>query len=351
MPTPTAKYAIKAEDKSSSVIRGIKGKLKGLSGAFGGMGASIAGIVGVGGFGAMIKGSLDSADAMQKLSIQLGFSTEFLSEMKHAAELSGASLDDVTKGGRKLQQSLTDAADGGKSTSEAFDKLGLSVDELLQLHPDEQLLIVGDALSKMENQAEKTDTAMLLMGKSGAALNQVFVGGADSVQKMRNEAEALGLSLSRDAADGAANANDAILRLEGAFKGAGQSLATDFAGPIENIADFIRTTLVPILGFLLDSVTTVGRAFGGMAAGVVALLSGNFSEAGSIFSSTFDDAATAFSDSFAKRTAENNRPLNSPTQQKADREQKETREVIKEQTSVLKQVAKNTANTKFAVAG
>lgn len=353
MPTPTAKYAIKAEDKSGAALNSIKGKLKGLSGAFGGMAGSIAGIVGVGGFGAMIKGGIDAADSMQKMSIQLGLSTEFLSEMKHAAELSGTSLDSVTKGSRKLQQSLVDAADGGKSTAEAFEKLGLNVDDLLKLHPDEQLLMVGDALSKMGNSAEKTDTAMALLGKAGAELNQVFVGGAEGVAKMREEAKGLGLTLTRDAADGAANANDALLRLQRAFSGVGLSLATEFAEPIEKIANFLSNEFVPLLKNVVGFVMGVGRGIGGLGAAMGAFFSGEFGVAGNIIGQLTEDLFGGSSGevSNAVSNGSGGSAGASGPRMGEDPEQRKTRELMKDQSVALKEIARNTKAPKFAVAG
>lgn len=349
MPTPTAKYDIKAQDKSSKVISGIKGKLKGLSGAFGGMAGSIAGIVGVGGFGAMIKQSLDAADNIQKLSIRLGHSTEFLSEMGHAAQLGGSSLGAVEKGSKRLSQSIGDFEKGGKLAAESFADLGLNMEELIKLDADEQFLRVNHALAGMNKGSERTKKALDLLGRSGTEMLAVFDGGKDSIAAMRQEAKDLGISLTKDAADGAANANDAMLRLTTAFTGVGQALATDFAGPMVDIADSLRTNVIPVIRGLIDVVFGLAKAFGGAVAAAAAFFSGDFSGAGDIISDVGSDLFDTIGAAFGGGKDE--APATGKTGAPKDREQEKTRQKLDDQTAVMKEIAKNTRGVPQAVAG
>ena len=54
----------------------------------------------------------DSGDEFQKMSARLGISAQALSEMKHAAELSGASIGDIELGIKKMSKTALDADRG-----------------------------------------------------------------------------------------------------------------------------------------------------------------------------------------------------------------------------------------------
>ena len=73
-----------------------------------------------------VKSFLDTGDELDKMSKRLGISVESLSELKFAAEQSGASLDDIEKGVKKLSSSVFDANNGIKASSDAFRALGLN---------------------------------------------------------------------------------------------------------------------------------------------------------------------------------------------------------------------------------
>jgi len=67
--------------------------------------------------------SLDFADAMQKLSIQSGATTEFLSEMKFVAEQSGVEFNNFTRSISLMQDNLIEARKGTKAQADAFKAL------------------------------------------------------------------------------------------------------------------------------------------------------------------------------------------------------------------------------------
>jgi len=69
----------------------------------------------------------DSSDKIAKTSRRIGVSTAFLQEMGHAAKLSGASVDDVTVGLRRLSAAAYEAGRGSKEQRDAFRALGVSV--------------------------------------------------------------------------------------------------------------------------------------------------------------------------------------------------------------------------------
>ena len=93
----TAELAIvlKGKDQASAALRGVGTGLNNMAGkarmagmALSAMGGAIMGILGM-----SIKTFVQMGDEVQKMALRTGFATETLSELRHAAQISGASLE------------------------------------------------------------------------------------------------------------------------------------------------------------------------------------------------------------------------------------------------------------------
>lgn len=183
-------------------------------------GAGLAGLGGaaLGGLYAAAKTFSDVGDAIDKMNKRTGLSTEFISEMGFAAEQSGSNIEELEKGVRKYQQTLGDAAAGNGAAIQAFDALGLSVEALMGMSPDEQFYAIAEAIRSIENPAEQVEAAMALLGRGGAQLIPLFKEGAAGMDALRRQARDLGLSFDGEAAQSAAKLNDALNSLNRALK-------------------------------------------------------------------------------------------------------------------------------------
>ena len=254
---------IKGTDKASGVMRKIGKAAKGL-------GIGIAGIataaIGMG--VAAVAQFAAAGDEIQKMALRTNFSTESLSELKHALELSGAGLDTLEKASKKLSKAMIDANDGLETYKRAFDKLGLSTEDLLKLSPEEQFNTVAEALAGLEDETLKVALAQDLFGRAGTQLLPMLAQGTEGIAAMKQEAHDLGLVFSQEAADSAAEFNDNITRLKGAFTGLLNELAKALmpvlealipvlvdvvkALPIKEIAELVSRLLPPLVALFLE---------------------------------------------------------------------------------------------------
>jgi len=101
----------------SSTAGRVSGGLRGLSGALGSMASLAAGA----GLMALAKNAIDTADSLRDMSIRTGVSVEQLSKLKTAAEMSGATIEDVGKGLAKTAIAI------GNSTSAASNATATAV--------------------------------------------------------------------------------------------------------------------------------------------------------------------------------------------------------------------------------
>jgi hypothetical protein len=189
--------------------------------------AGLAAALSAGAFADAIKQTIDFGDKVQKLSDRLGISTEALTQYQHVANLSGVSFQTLTLGLQRMTRRVSEAANGTGEAKDALKELGLSAVELEKLKPDQQFEVLAEAISRVKDSSDRVRIAMKLFDTDGVALLQTMTQGAAGIRQMRQEADALGLTLSRQEADEMAKYNDQITKMSGLFQGLAREIASD----------------------------------------------------------------------------------------------------------------------------
>ncbi len=207
---------------------------------------AVAGAAIVGAMTLIIKKTAAAGDQIHKMSLRTGFSAEALSELKYAAEISGASIETLEKGIKKMSKSLTDASLGLETYVRSFDRIGLSVEELMNLSPEKQFFKIANAIAGMESPTLRAATAQEIFGRAGTELLPLFAAGAEGLDELRQKAHELGIVFDQEAANKAAALTDAMTTLKGAFTGIGQTIALEFMPYITGIADAFADSMIDI---------------------------------------------------------------------------------------------------------
>ena len=79
---------------------------------------------------AAVKHFASAGDQLDKMAARTGISTNALSELGFAAEQSGTNLESIEKAVRRMQVSVYDLAQNSSTAVDAFDALGISLDQL-----------------------------------------------------------------------------------------------------------------------------------------------------------------------------------------------------------------------------
>jgi len=254
-------FVIQARNRAGAALSGAAGAFSRIKAAALSAKAATAGFVAILGAGFVgtlgtqaVRSALNAADAIQKFSIRTGASVEALSEYRFVAENAGVASQTLFTALQRMTRRIADAESGAGTAAPALEKLGIAIEDITGLKPEQQFELIADAMQSIESQAQRTSVAMALFDTEGVALLQTMTEGAAGIRRYREEARQLGLSLSRDQVDAAAAANDAILRLSSTFQGLGESLAVRFAPGITEVIDKIRNELVPELGNFENSI-------------------------------------------------------------------------------------------------
>jgi len=270
MATSELSILLKLRDEASAELGKVKENISGLGPVLKGAGIGILaiGAAAVGAGVASVKSFADTGDMLQKMAIKTGISTEALSGLKYAADLSGTSLETVgtaIKGTANFLQALSQDSAASAATMKT---LGLSVEQLQGLSPEDTFNILSEAIADVENPLTRAAVAQDVFGRSGLELLPMLASGREGLQAMKDEAADLGLIFSQDAANSAAAFNDNLTKLQGAVQGLMNEVAAALmpalmplidafvllvkALPIKEIGKLIAELLPPLVDLFLQ---------------------------------------------------------------------------------------------------
>ena len=184
-----------------------------------------------------------AGDNIDKMSQKIGISAESFQEWSYVFERSGANIDGLEAGMKKLSTVITDAGNGSKSAAEALKSVGLSVDDLNGKSQDEQLSIVIGKLQEMESGSERTAAASKLLGRSATDLGAVLNMTAQETDALKTEAHEYGMVMSDDAVKSSAAFEDSLTRLNGTVNGVKNSIGAELLPEITNGMDIIAAAI------------------------------------------------------------------------------------------------------------
>lgn len=165
-------------------------------------------------------------DEVGKLGQRIGITAQAINELGFVAQLNGGSVNGMSSSLENLSKTASEAARGLGAGVEAFGILGVSAtDANGQIkQTDELLLDVADAVSKLDSQSQKLE----LLSKLGidSSLLLTIEQGSEAIRKQREEVKALGFVLDQNATKGAADFNDAMLRVKTVVGGVSSAIGT-----------------------------------------------------------------------------------------------------------------------------
>jgi hypothetical protein len=234
--------------RAMSRVRAFAAGVKVIGSAIAGMGAAVVGI------GAAVTAPLalaakafaDTGSQLHDLAAQTGLSVEQLSELKFAAEQSGASLEDVANAIKMMQKNGFDAR--------KFDE-------------------IAGAIAAIEDPTKRTQAALDTFGKGGAKLIPML----KELQALRAQARSSGLILSTEDAARADALGDAMDRLKSVFKALQVRIGAEFAGAFTEGIDIIAGGLIGItrlVQHLSTVIQVVGSAFAAVSPLATAAIGG-----------------------------------------------------------------------------
>ena len=150
--------AARVSDRTAAQISGALGTIKAAAGGL------VAGLS-VGFFVQLTKSAIDSIDALNDVKDATGASIENLSALEDIAARTGTRFETVADTLTKFNKTLVDAKPG-TDFAQAFDALGLSLEELKRLDPAEALRQTALAMAGFADDGSKARLQTVLFGRA-----------------------------------------------------------------------------------------------------------------------------------------------------------------------------------------
>ena len=235
-------------DKANESISKTEGKADSLGGKLGGMigtaakwGAGLVAGAGaaVGGMLALANKTAETADVIDKLSERTGINREELQRWKYAAEQSGGDIGKLEVGMKKLSDVMDGATSGSKANVEAFNKIGISLDDLKTKSQSEIFDDVMNALADMPQGAERNALGNDLLGKSYTELLPLLNAGSEGMTGLKERADELGLVMSEDMVKANVVFGDTMADVKAAFGMVFMTISNQMLPTLQIFLDFI----------------------------------------------------------------------------------------------------------------
>ena len=227
------KIIISAVDKTKKGFGSVTSGLKKVTGAVFSMRTALVGVAGIAGFGLLVRSSLNATDSLAKTASKIGTTTEALSALRYAADVTGVATTTMDMALQRFTRRTAEAAKGTGEAKGAIKELGISAQQLNNMPLDQRMLVLADAFSNVKNESDRLRLAFKLFDSEGAALVNTLSLGREGLSELLGEAKALGVVMSSDAAKGVEDASDALTRLKAISRGLRDQFVAALAPAIE----------------------------------------------------------------------------------------------------------------------
>jgi len=188
--------------------------------------------------GAAITGALTAAvwqfanygDTVDKAAQQIGFSADETSRLMFALEQSGTDIGIM----KRAMDNMGKALEGG---SEGLQALGLNLNNLKAMSPEEQFLTMARSIAGVENETQRMALAQEVFGdRVGRSLIPFLNAGAEGIDALRARHDELMPSMA-DNAKMAADFQDAMNEVRWALKGLAIVVAEELMPPLIKLVE------------------------------------------------------------------------------------------------------------------
>lgn len=194
----------------------------------------------------LVQEAMEAGDVIDKQSQILGLSRDAFQKWDYVLSLNGASISNMTTATRTLTNAVEKAESGTESAVTAFNKLGISLDDLNKLNREELFEKVVFGLQNMSDEQERNAIANDLLGRSYTQLIPLLNQTSESTQELLNAAHENGIIMSDEAVNAAVKYKDALTTLDYSLNGLKENLLAE-------IMPVLSDELIPVAQEFLNT--------------------------------------------------------------------------------------------------
>ena len=219
--------------------------------------------------------AIGSIARLQNEAKALGASVEGTQRFNYALAAFGASGEDVQSVLDKLRAKIGDLQSGDASATAAFQRLGLSMQQLQGMSLPEQFALIGDRLKEQGDSTIRASIAMDIFGKQWASVENLAMKGSDKFRAAGDQAERYGIVLSASQVAAMKKIADGGKQVTAAWGTIGTFFKNQIALLMAPVIDVAQPILMKIRDALQPVLNVVGKVmglFGGVLGKVASVL-------------------------------------------------------------------------------
>jgi hypothetical protein len=186
-----------AADSTRRVTRDFDRMNGNISAGFSKLAAVAAAAFSVTAMVAFAKKAIEAADSIAEAAERAGVSASSFQELAYAFKLSGVNSEALEKALLQLARRAGGASEEADETSDALNKLGISVRDIQGMKPDDIFKLIADRIAAIKDPMQQATIAYALFGREGQRLLPTLRGGSIEFARLAAEAEfdRIGLAL------------------------------------------------------------------------------------------------------------------------------------------------------------
>lgn len=143
--------------------------------------------------------SMAAVDQLTDRATELGVGNGVLQALEGAAIATGAKIEQLAGAFTFMLDKIGDAQRGSEDARKFIEGLGLSVEQLAAIRPEQSFLLIADAINKLDSQAKKVSAIREMFGRGGIAVGPLLGMGSEGIIGAANKAGAGGMVLGEGA--------------------------------------------------------------------------------------------------------------------------------------------------------
>lgn len=250
MANKKVKFTLTAVDKTKAAFDKVTKGLKGVGSVAGGVTKGVAkvGLAATGAataLAALVKVNVDFMDKLGKTANKLGIEVEFLQAMRFAAEQTGVKVEALDMGLQRFIRRAAEAAKGTGESKRAFEQLGIQLkDNDGNLRDVRDILFdVADGLENTKDSGERVRLAFKFFDSEGVSLVSTLKEGADGLRAFEQQAENLGIIISKQSIAKAEMFADSLNVLKKQIQAITANVSAAFIPVLEDVATNLESIL------------------------------------------------------------------------------------------------------------
>ncbi len=244
------------------------------------------------------KSGAEAADQAGKLATRAGLSVKTFSRLAFAFEQDDVAAEDFAQSMNRLNKTVGAALKGGKAEIDLFKSMGIALRDNKGKFVGTEVVLgqIAEAFRRAPDGIGKSNAAIAIFGKSGAALIPTLNQGVLGLRELTGEADLLGRTIDKEQSALGDDFGDAIGRTSAALKGLKIQLGLALAPGVIDIANRLTDAIVRNRDVVISAVTQGWRVFYQVVRDVFNAFRGNDGEVANKWIITARDNIIAFAD-------------------------------------------------------